>query len=89
MISGLGKPMPNNNEIENISLYYEGRKSIEIPVLLVRGKKDEFITKDQNEALCKYFKNYELWEHEGKHFVPSKKEDLLIYKNFLDKYLKE
>ena len=89
LISGLGKPMPSNGDVENVREYAEGRRKIEVPVLIVRGVKDEYITKEQTESLFKYYSNYEVWEHEGKHFVPSKKEDLQIYKKFLDQYLKK
>ena len=88
LISGLGTPIPSNSELEDVKDYFSGKKQINIPVLIVLGKKDEYVSRKQTENLMKYYSNYEIYEHEGKHFVPSKKEDLSVYIKFLDKYFK-
>lgn len=87
LISGLGSPTPSNEEISSIKEYSLGIKQINVPVLIVIGKNDDYITKQQSESLFKYFKNYEVYEHDGKHYVPSKKEDLQVYSKFLEKNL--
>ena len=88
LISGLGTKNPVIREIgEVVGEYANGKRKVDVPVMLVHGKKDEFIETEGAERMREYFSNYEEWEHEGKHFVPVKKEDLLIYKKFLDKYL--
>ena len=86
LVSGLGSPIPSNSEVNAID-YAFGRKQINIPTLFVLGKKDEYITKEQTEKLMKYYKEVEVYEHDGKHYVPAKKEDLEVYYKFLDKYI--
>lgn len=87
LISGLGSPIPNNPELEYAVEYAEGRRQISIPVLIVLGKNDEYIPPKLTQSLMKYYKEVEVHEHEGKHYVPSKKEDMEVYYKFLNKYI--
>ena len=89
LLGGLGRPLPSNSELANVLDYAEGRKQIEVPVMIVKGKNDGIVTREQAESLEKYFKNYQVWEHNGKHEIPKKKEDILKYMQFLDIHLKK
>ena len=88
LFCGLGRPIPKNEGFEVAREYAEGKKQVEVPTLLVFGKKDETVTNGQTEALKRYFRNFEVWEHEGRHNVSTKKEDLDAYGKFFDRYLK-
>ena len=58
-------------------------------MLLVKIRIENTISNfNPNEKLANFYKDYEIYEHEGKHTVPYKSEDIAVYMKFLDKYLK-
>ena len=88
LISGIGSPLPLNSELEHVKEYACGKKHINVPVLIIIGKKDQYVKRELTEKLAKYYSNYEIYEHEGMHIVPSRIEDIDAYIKFLDKYIK-
>lgn len=89
LIGGIGKPLPSNPELSDVFDYAQGRKKIDVPVLIAQGKNDGIVTMAQSQSLMNYFKDVDFWEHYGKHEVPIKGADINRYKCFMDKYLKE
>jgi len=99
IVAGFIHPIPKNKEIDfyysTISKLYneddnqhiEESDKIQIPTLHVFGKSDPYITPEKSEKLTNLFFNFQTYIHEGKHFVPTKKEDVEAYINFLKKYL--
>jgi predicted esterase len=99
LVAGFIYPMPKNKEIdfyystisklynENLTQIIEESEKIQIPTLHVFGKSDPYIIPDKSEKLINLFSNFETYIHEGKHFVPTKKEDVEAYINFLKKHL--
>ena len=87
LVSGVGKPFPNNEEYKQWEDFYNEKIKINIPILLVFGKNDQYIENERTLALTKFYKKFEIFEHEGKHYVPSKSTDIEIYINFIKKYV--
>ena len=88
LISGVGAPLPSNVELAHVKHYASRKKQINIPALVMIRKKDQYVKRELNEKLANFYKDYEIYEHEGKHTVPYKSEDIAVYMKFLDKYLK-
>ena len=63
-------------------------KKFDIPMMDVFGQNDQFVQNEKSKEITKFFNNYEIFCHKGKHFVPSSKADIIIFENFLEKYLK-
>ncbi len=54
----------------------------------VFGQNDQFVQNEKSKEIVKFFQNYEIFNHKGKHFVPSSKADIIKFEEFLEKYLK-
>ena len=101
LVAGFIYPMPKNQEINfyfnTISKLYQSgeteiipeKEKIQIPSLHIYGSSDPYIIPENSEKLANLFAASEKYVHEGKHYVPTKKEDVQIYINFLKKYLNE
>ena len=91
IVSGFYRPMPENEEFKEIIEIFDKNdeiKKIEIPLLNIFGKNDQFVENSKSKEINKFFNNFEEFNHDGKHYVPSKKNDIIILENFLEKYLK-
>jgi predicted esterase len=61
---------------------------IDLPNLHVIGTGDRVIPCLMSESLAKeYFKNAEIFRHDGGHFIPTTSEAKLTYIQFLDRFL--
>lgn len=101
IVAGFIYPMPKNEEIafylEKVSMLYQNdgvvnlteEEKIQIPSLHVFGSSDPYIIPEKSDRLTHLFAGSEKFIHEGKHYVPTKKEDIQVYINFLKKYLTE
>ena len=91
LCSGFYRPLPETdlfkNFVDELNKNNIEVKKFDIPILNVFGENDQYVTNDKSEEIVKLFDKYEVFKHKGKHFVPSTKHDILIYENFLDKYL--
>lgn len=102
LVSGFIYPFPKNDElkfyIDTIKQLYENEPSktkeyeelkIDIPILNVYGEADEFIPAIKSEKMSRIFKYVEVYPHKGKHFIPTSKEDIAVYIEFIKKYTSE
>lgn len=101
LFSGFLDPFPLNKEIEEKrelikqALLRENNNDekpkdeflITIPTLNTFGETDEFIPKEKCKNIEKLFKSVTSYCHPGKHFIPSTKDDIEKYLNFLNQYL--
>jgi hypothetical protein len=98
LIAGFIKPVPLNEELSFFKNVLEeinkngniksDEDKIDLPSLHIWGALDEYIEPKRSENVSKLFLNSETYEHKGKHFIPTSKDDLEIYLGFLNKYLK-
>lgn len=67
--------------------YYDSTRKIDIPTLHIIGKADKLV--DYNKALemTDYFKNPKVYMHELGHLIPAKKNDILVYSEFLNEMI--
>ena len=100
LVAGFIYPLPKNEEIKfyyhNIENLYQNVVSvnpieeslkIQTPSLHVYGSSDPYISPEKSEKLTNLFSNVETHVHEGKHYIPTKKDNIEAYVNFLNKYL--
>ena len=92
-VSGFISPFPENEEFKDIVDQILNKdekliKKIDIPMMNVYGENDQFVDVENFKVITKFFSNYEVFNHKGKHFVPSSKADINRYEEFLEKYLK-
>ena len=90
---GFFRPFPENEEFKDLvdeALNKDEKmvKKIDIPMLDVYGQNDQFVENEKCIEITKFFENYEIFCHKGKHYVPSSKADIVRFENFLEKYLK-
>lgn len=77
-----------NNDIKKESIAEEDNHLImPIPILNVFGEADEIIKPEKSKNIEKLYINVESFNHPGKHFIPSAKQDIERYVSFLQKYL--
>ena len=102
LCAGFFDPFPNNKEmiekkefIQNILSSDNNNQNIndnscfiDVPLLNIFGEADDIINKEKSKNIEKLFKNFQTFNHPGKHFIPSSKLDIQIYVDFLEKYLK-
>jgi predicted esterase len=98
IVSGFIYPLPKNEEIKfyyhNIENLYlseivnnmDESLKIQTPSLHVYGLSDPYIASEKSEKLTNLFSNAERHVHDGKHYIPTKKENIDAYVNFLNKY---
>jgi len=89
LASGFISPFPTNDNLQFVKSYVEGEKKISLPTLHIYGKNDDFVKSSLSERVTKMFESPEIFEHDGKHFVPSKKDDIEKIVNYLGKYLEK
>ena len=90
IVSGFYRPIPENEEFKQIIEVFnknEEIKKIDIPLMNVFGKNDQFVDNNKSKEISKFFEVYEEFNHDGKHYVPSSKKDIIKFENFLEKYL--
>ena len=90
IVSGFYRPIPENEEFKQIIEIFnknEEIKKIDIPLMNVFGKNDQFVDNNKSKEISKFFEVYEEFNHDGKHYVPSSKKDIIKFENFLEKYL--
>jgi predicted esterase len=97
LVSGFFHPFPLNEELKSFYIIsksaYEtnsipDEEKIKIPVLNVYGEKDEFIIPTKSEKVNLIYENSRTHVHKGKHFIPTSKDDLEVFINFLEKFFK-
>lgn len=90
-VSGFIKPYPENDIFNKLIQYIKPDSSdirqLDIPSLHVYGINDNYVNYEKSKEVLKFFKEPEIFEHEGKHFVPSNKDDCIIFEEFLYKYI--
>lgn len=64
------------------------KHTINIPSLHVYGDKDEVISSENTIKQSYVYKNPELYNHGGKHYIGKRSVNKLAYTNFLKKYIK-
>ena len=92
-VSGFFRPFPENEEFQDLVDEVLNKdeklvKKFDIPMMDVFGQNDQFVQTEKSKEITKFFNNYEIFCHKGKHFVPSSKQDIIKFENFLEKYLK-
>jgi predicted esterase len=96
LVAGFIFPFPINEEVkfylQNLKKLYteealSEEEKIQIPSLHVYGSADVYILPEKSQKLSHLFANSEQYEHKGKHFIPTGKDDLEVFLNFLKKYL--
>ena len=92
-VSGFFRPFPENEEFQDLADEILNKdeklvKKFDIPMMDVYGQNDQFVENEKCKEITKFFTNYEIFCHKGKHFVPSSKADIIKFKYFLKKYLK-
>ena len=92
-VSGFFRPFPENEEFQDLveEVLNKNEKLVrkfDIPMMDVFGQNDQFVQNEKSEEITKFFSNYEIFCHKGKHFVPSSKSDIILFENFLEKFLK-
>jgi predicted esterase len=86
VIHAAGYGIPYCDNYEKYVKYFTLDKQITLPSLHIYGKLDEFIEPYRSARLVEFYKDPEVYIHEGKHCVPSKKTDLEKIIQFLAKY---
>ena len=69
------------NELDK---YYDSNRKIDLPSLHIIGKNDKLVEYTKALELTEYFKKPKIYIHELGHCIPSKKNDILIYSEFLN-----
>lgn len=91
LVSGFVRPYPENEEfssfMSDIKSDSSNIKTFDIPSLQVFGSNDQYVNYEKSKEATKFFKDCQIYQHEGKHFVPSGKEDCLKFEEFLFKYI--
>ena len=92
-VSGFFRPFPENEEYQDLIDEVLNKdeklvKKFDIPMMDVYGQNDQFVQNEKCKEITKFFSNYEIFCHKGKHYVPSSKQDIVKFENFLEKYLK-
>ena len=92
-VSGFFRPFPENEEFQDLVDEVLNKdeklvKKFDIPMMDVFGQNDQFVENEKSKEITKFFSNYEIFCHKGKHFIPSSKADIILFENFLEKYLK-
>ena len=92
-VSGFFRPFPENEEFQDLIDEILNKdeklvKKFDIPMMNVFGEKDQFVQSEKRKDITKFFNNYEVFCHKGKHFVPSSKADIIKFEEILEKYLK-
>ena len=92
-VSGFFRPFPENEEFQDLVDEVLNKdeklvKKFDIPMMDVYGQNDQFVQSEKSKEITKFFTNYEIFCHKGKHFVPSSKADIIKFEDFLEKYLK-
>ena len=92
-VSGFIRPYPENEEFQDLADEILNKdeklvKKFDIPMMDVYGQNDQFVENEKCKEITKFFTNYEIFCHKGKHFVPSSKADIIKFEDFLEKYLK-
>ena len=91
LCSGFFRPFPENDLFKDLIDIIDKDKNdllkSDIPILNVYGENDQYVTKDKSEEIIKFFNKFEVFKHKGKHFVPSSKHDIVVFENYLEKYL--
>ena len=92
-VSGFFRPFPENEEFQDLADEILNKdeklvKKFDIPMMDVYGQNDQFVENEKCKEITKFFTNYEIFCHKGKHFVPSSKADIIKFEDFLEKYLK-
>ena len=92
-VSGFFRPFPENEEFlelvdEVLNKDEKLVKKCDIPMMNVFGENDQFVQTEKCKEITKFFSNYEVFCHKGKHYVPSSKADIIKFEDFLEKYLK-
>jgi len=92
-VSGFFRPFPENEEFQDLVDEVLNKdekfvKKCDIPMMDVFGINDQFVQNEKSKEMTKFFSNFEIFCHKGKHFVPSSKADIIKFENFLEKYLK-
>ncbi|CAF0742990.1 unnamed protein product [Brachionus calyciflorus] len=63
--------------------FYDSTRKINIPTLHIIGKSDKLVDYNKSLELCEYFDSPKIYLHELGHFIPAKKDDILVYSEFL------
>ena len=92
-VSGFFRPFPENEEFQDLVDEVLNKnekfvKKFDVPMMNVFGQNDQFVQNEKSKEIVKFFQNYEIFNHKGKHFVPSSKADIIKFEEFLEKYLK-
>ena len=85
LCSGYIRPYPTNIELKDLMnlFIYDKKQIITLPSLHVFGSQDDHVTPDKSKEIVYVYKNPKIYEHDGKHFVPSKKNDKEIIYEFI------
>ena len=91
-VSGFIRPYPENEEFTDIkkdilNIDEKLTKKFDIPMMNVYGMNDQYVANDKSKEINKFFDKYEIFCHKGKHFVPSSKNDIIKFEEFIEKYL--
>jgi pimeloyl-ACP methyl ester carboxylesterase len=81
--SGFIEPRPLNKEVKDIIF----AKELDIPSLHVIGENDVYIVPEKSKKAAGLFKDAKIHLHNGKHYLPTSKDDLVVFVNFLKKHL--
>jgi predicted esterase len=100
LVSGFFYPFPKNDELkfylDTLKQLHENESSngneyeelkIDIPILNVYGEGDEFIHPIKSQKMSRIFKHVKEHPHKGKHFIPTSKEDIPVFIEFIKKYV--
>ncbi len=92
-VSVFFRPFPENEEFQDLVDEVLNKnekfvKKFDVPMMNVFGQNDQFVQNEKSKEIVKFFQNYEIFNHKGKHFVPSSKADIIKFEEFLEKYLK-
>lgn len=88
--AGFFSPLPENDQFKDVidHITSNEHKQCDIPSLHVYGLSDEYIVAEKSREIIQYFTNSEIYEHSGKHFIPTGKNDIIFFENYLEKHLK-
>ena len=77
LVAGYDAPIPDHFPLQET-------QQIKVPSLHVWGKADPLISPEQSDAVTKDYNNPCTYEHDGKHYVPTKAADLKVFMNFIE-----
>lgn len=89
LASAFINPFPKNEDLQFIQDYVNGNKKINLPSLHIYGKTDDYLKPELSMQVIKIFENPQIFDHEGKHFIPSKKDDVEIITNYLKSFFEK